>query len=86
MKRFPLTVSSPDGNKFQGEVYKLDVRGTEGELAVMANHVPFVTAIVSAPIRIWTDEETVKEAFADGGILSVDREGAVLIAGSFRLM
>ena len=46
MKTFKLTVASPDGNKFSGEITKLDVRGTEGELAVMAGHVPFVTSIV----------------------------------------
>ena len=35
MNTFKLTVASPDGNKFCGEVVKLDVRGTEGELAIM---------------------------------------------------
>ena len=45
MNTFPLTISSPDGDLFRGEVSSLVVRGTEGELAVLAGHVPFVTAI-----------------------------------------
>ena len=45
MKTFHLTISSPDGNVFDGEIYKLDLRGVEGELAIMAGHVPFVTSI-----------------------------------------
>ena len=46
MKTFPLTISSPDGDLFRGDVEMLIVRGTEGDLAVMAGHVPFVTAVV----------------------------------------
>ena len=45
MKTFPLIISSPDGDLFRGEVEKLILRGTEGDLAVLAGHVPFVTAI-----------------------------------------
>lgn len=83
MNTFHLTVSSPDGNRFDGEVVKLDVRGVEGELAVMAGHVPFVTAVVNAPCAIWTDEETKREAVCDGGILTVDSDRVTLLSGSF---
>ena len=84
MKTFHLTVSSPDGNIFDGEIYKLDVRGVMGELAVMAGHVPFVTSVKSAPCKIWIDDDTAKEASLDGGLLTVDKSGATLIAGSFK--
>ena len=84
MKTFPLTISSPDGNIFSGDVVKLDVRGLEGELAIMAGHIPFVTAIKNAPCKVWMNEEECKNAHADGGILSVDENGATLISGSFQ--
>ena len=84
MKTFHLTVSSPDGNIFDGEIYKLDVRGVEGELAIMAGHVPFVTAVKCAPCRVWINDDTLKEATLDGGLLTVDKNGATLIAGSFK--
>ena len=45
MNTFGLTISSPDGNIFQGEAVKLSVRGIEGDLAVMAGHIPFITAV-----------------------------------------
>ena len=45
MKTFRLVVSSPDGNKFDGEAIKFDVRAAEGELAVMAGHIPFMTSV-----------------------------------------
>ncbi len=83
MNTFHLTVSSPDGNKFDGEVVKLDVRGVEGELAVMAGHIPFVTAVVNAPCAVWIDEETKREATLDGGVLTVGSDRVILISGSF---
>lgn len=83
MNTFKLTVSSPDGNKFQGDIVKLDVRGVEGELAIMAGHIPFVTSLVPCDCVIWTDEDTKKQAHTDGGLLTVNGESAVLIAGSF---
>lgn len=84
MKTFKLTISSPDGNIFEGEVYKLDLRGVEGELAIMAGHVPFVTAIKSAPCALWLNEDTRKEATCDGGLLTVGTESTTFISGSFK--
>ena len=83
MKTFNLVVSSPDGNKFSGEVVKLDVRGVEGELAVMAGHIPFVTSLVKAPCTLWLPDGTKKNATADGGVLTVDKDAVTLISGSF---
>lgn len=84
MNTFKLTVASPDGNQFMGDVVKLDVRGTEGELAVMAGHIPFVTSLVKCPCTIWLDENTKRTATADGGLLSVDTDSVTLLAGSFK--
>ena len=84
MKTFKLTVSSPDGNVFDGEITKLDVRGVEGELAIMAGHVPFVTSILKAPCTLWFEDDTKKTATTDGGLLTVTADSVILIAGSFK--
>ena len=84
MNTFKLTVASPDGNIFSGEIVKLDVRGTEGELAVMAGHVPFITSVMSGPCTVWSDEDTKKTATVNGGLLSVGSDEVTLIAGSFK--
>ncbi len=83
MNTFRLTVASPDGNKFSGDAVKLDVRGTEGELAVMAGHVPFVTSIVKGNCVIHLPDDTKKTASAEGGLLTVGTDSVTLIAGSF---
>ena len=84
MNKFKLTVASPDGNKFSGEIVKLDVRGTEGELAVMAGHIPFVTSIVSGTCAVWLDETNKKTATTNGGLLTVGKDEVTLLAGSFK--
>ncbi len=84
MKSFKLTVSSPDGHKFSGEVVKLDVRGALGDLAIMAGHVPFVTSLVKCPCTIWLSEDEKKTATCDGGLLTVGTDSVTLLAGSFK--
>ena len=84
MNTFHLIVSSADGNLFEGDVVKLSVRGTEGELAVMAGHIPFVTSLVEAPVVIYPTEDTKKTATAKGGLLTVGKDVVTLISGSFQ--
>ncbi|MBQ7132365.1 MAG: F0F1 ATP synthase subunit epsilon [Oscillospiraceae bacterium] len=83
MNTFHLTVSSPDGNKFDGDVIKLDVRGVEGDLAIMAGHIAFITSIVEAPLTISLEDGTKRTAVSKGGLLTVSNNSAVLISGSF---
>lgn len=83
MNTFKLIIASPDGNKFDGDVVKLDVRGVMGELAVMAGHIPFVTSLVPSPCTVWFDYDTKKTARLNGGLLTVDGNTATLISGSF---
>ena len=85
MNGFRLTVASPNGNIFDEEVVMLSVRGTEGELAVMAGHVPFVTAIVECDCKIELNDAAESERVAqiNGGILTVSKNSVTLLTGSF---
>jgi len=84
MKSFNLIIASPDGNKYDGECVKLDVRGVEGDLAVMAGHVPFVTSVVKGSCVVWVDDNTKKTAKIDGGLLTVGADLVTLLSGSFK--
>ncbi len=83
MNTYKLTIASPDGNAFEGEVVCLSVRGVEGELAVMAGHIPFVTTVKACDCRIELPDGTEKTGRTDGGILTVSGESATLLSGSF---
>ena len=84
MKTYPLTVSSPDGNLFKGNVEQLILRGSEGDLAVLAGHIPFMTAVQPGRCRIVLEDGTEKAAQTDGGLLSVAGDAVTLLSESFR--
>ena len=83
MKTFKLIVSTPQGNVLEKEITMLSVRGTEGSLAVMAGHVPFITAVAPGAVTIELPDDTVRAGHLDGGILTVAADGVTLLAGSF---
>lgn len=85
MKTYKLVVSTPDGNAYEGEVLEISLRGTEGSLAVRADHIPMLTATVAGEIRITTPEGDDIMASASDGILTVTKEKTTLLAGKFEI-
>ena len=82
MKTFKLIVSTPDGNKLEKEITMLSVRGTEGSLAVMAGHIPFITTTKAGEVKVKTEsEEQIYQA--SSGMLTVTRECVTLLCGTF---
>lgn len=84
MNTFHLTVSTPDGNRFSDEAAGLYVRGAAGDLAVLAGHIPFVTAVQPGMCRIALPDGSEKTARIDGGLLTVSAAGTTLLSGSFQ--
>ena len=84
MNTFSLTVATPDGSKFQGEAIGLFVRGAEGELAVLAGHMPFITSVQAGKCRIHLPDDDEKSATVDGGLLTVSGKAVTLLSGSFQ--
>ena len=83
MNTYQLTIATPDGNQFQGEVVGLFVRGAEGDLAVFAGHVPFITSVQAGQCRIHLPDDDEKSATLDGGLLTVSDKTVTLLSGSF---
>ncbi len=83
MSTFSLTISSPDGNLFKGDAVRLSVRGTEGDLAVMAGHIPFVTAVKECECRIELPDGTEKTGHTAGGLLNVSNEEVIFLSDVF---
>ena len=79
MKTFPLIISSPDGDLFRGDAEMLILRGTEGDLAIMAGHVPFVTAVVKSHCVVADAEGTRREGTIEEGLLTVDADKVTVL-------
>ena len=84
MNAFKLKISTPDGNMFVGEAVKLDVRGIEGELAVMAGHIPFMTALKPCDCRILLPDGDERVGAIEGGLLNVAASEVTLLASAYK--
>lgn len=83
MKTFRLTVSSPNGNVYEGETFMLSLRGVAGDLAILAGHIPFTTAVVPCDCKIELPSGEIKVGRVESGILSVGNNEATLLTGNF---
>ena len=84
MKTFRFVISTPDGNLYEGDIVKISLRGTEGDLAVMANHIPFITSVRPCQCHIEFDDGSVKFLDVERGLLSVTPDGVTLMSGGAR--
>ena len=83
MNTFKLQIAAPDGMRYDGDAVQISVRGIEGDLAFMAGHIAFVTALKSGECRVYTDEKTVRRASCSGGMLMVSKDCVRLLSSDF---
>ena len=83
MNTFKLKISSPEGDLLNEDVVKLDLRTAEGDMAVMAGHIPFIAPVKAGAVKIEFEDYSEKTGETGGGILTVSENKAVLLSGSF---
>ena len=83
MRNYKLVITSPDGTIFEDEVLKISLRGANGDLAVMAGHIPFITSVKPCDCKVEFTDGTEKTGHTDGGILTVSDDKVTLLSGSF---
>ena len=71
MKTFPLRIGTPDGLLFEGDVERVVCRGITGDLAILAGHCNFCTALGMGAAHVILEDGSKKEAACIGGMLSV---------------
>ena len=85
MKQFKLIISTPQGNMLEKDIVMLSVRGIEGSLAVMANHIPFITTTKEGEVKIYCEDGEEILAAASSGMLTVTKENTTLLCGTFKI-
>ncbi len=83
MNTFHLVISTPDGNLFDGDAAVLSLRGAEGDLAIMAGHIPFITSVKPGKCYVTLEDGDTKEGTSEGGLLTVSAESTIFLSGSF---
>ena len=71
MAAFHLQVVSMDGPIFDGNVQKIMLRTIDGDIAILARHTNYCTAIGMGTAHILLEDDSEKTAACIGGMLSV---------------
>ena len=71
MKTFPLRIGTPDGLLFEGEAERVICRSITGDLAVLAGHCNFCTALGMGEAQVVMENGTRRSAACIGGMLSM---------------
>ncbi|QYR22058.1 F0F1 ATP synthase subunit epsilon [Paenibacillus sp. sptzw28] len=84
MSTFLLEIVTPERKVYAEEVNMVIVKGQEGELGILPNHIPLVTPLKIAPVIIKKDRS--EEAVAvHGGFIEVRKDKVVILAESAEL-
>ncbi|MBW7455869.1 F0F1 ATP synthase subunit epsilon [Paenibacillus sepulcri] len=84
MSTFLLEIVTPERKVYAEDVNMVIVKGQEGELGILPNHIPLVTPLRIAPIVIKKDRS--EEVIAvNGGFLEVRKDKVVILAESAEL-
>lgn len=82
MSNFRLQIASPSGMVYDGEAKQISVRAIDGDVAILAGHIPYVTALKGGECRVYIGDE-IKKGGCSGGILSVTKEVVRLLSSDF---
>ncbi len=76
MATFPFELVSPERVLFSGEATQVVVPASEGEITVLANHSPFMSALRSGVVTI----DNSQRLFVHGGFADVSPAGLTVLA------
>lgn len=82
MRAFKLTVVTPDGLAFSGEIESVLVRTTDGDVEILAGHADFLAAITIGRTRIIEGGKS-RLASSAGGFITVKEGEAKMVCTTF---
>lgn len=85
MATFLLDIVTPERKVFSGQVEFVGVKGHDGELGVMANHMPLVTPLKIGPVKIVFEDKSEQLIAVGGGFLEVRGKQVTILAQTAEL-
>lgn len=79
MSTFHLKVVTSDRCFYDGDVERIVVRTTEGDVGILPNHIPYVAALGIGGLTIFAEGDSRVAAIA-GGFVQTDRNGTTVLA------
>jgi F-type H+-transporting ATPase subunit epsilon len=80
-RTFSVSLVTPEGAAFEGEVEMLVVPGADGEIGVLARHAPLVALLKAGSTRVYKDRasEDVLEFATGPGFFKVEQDRALAL-------
>jgi F-type H+-transporting ATPase subunit epsilon len=80
-RTFSVSLVTPEGAAFEGEVEMLVVPGADGEIGVLARHAPLVALLNAGSTRIYRDRasEDILEFATGPGFFKVEQDRALAL-------
>jgi F-type H+-transporting ATPase subunit epsilon len=80
-RTFSVSLVTPEGPAFEGEVEMLVVPGADGEIGVLARHAPLVALLKAGSTRVYKDRQTedVMEFATGPGFFKVEQDRALAL-------
>lgn len=85
MSTFLVEIVTPERKVYEETANMVSVRGVEGELGILPNHIPLVTPLRIAPVTIKRDGGKVDVVAVNGGFIEVRKDKVVILAESAEL-
>jgi F-type H+-transporting ATPase subunit epsilon len=77
---FDVSLVTPDGPVFEGEVEMLIVPGADGEIGVLARHAPLIAMLKAGSTRVHVKRDADVQEFATGpGFFKVEQDRALAL-------
>ena len=83
-KRFSVSVVTPDGPAFEGEVEMIIVPGAAGEIGVLARHAPLIATLKAGSTRVHPGDGEVREFATGPGFFQVLQDRAIALVDDAR--
>lgn len=80
MSTFPLKILTPDGLFFDGEVQRVVVRTTTGDMAVLKNHIDYLAPLGIGEMRLLMPDGLKRSVACSGGFIRVTKENTRILA------
>jgi F-type H+-transporting ATPase subunit epsilon len=79
--KFDLSLVTPDGAAFEGEVEMIVVPGAAGEIGVLARHAPLIATLKAGSTRVYLSRDTdeVREYATGAGFFKVEQDRVIAL-------
>jgi F-type H+-transporting ATPase subunit epsilon len=80
-RKFDLSLVTPDGPAFEGEVEMIVVPGAAGEIGVLARHAPLIATLKAGSTRVYLNRDTndIREFATGAGFFKVEQDRAIAL-------